>query len=179
VAEQLGRALGRGVRRDRPIGRVLLLERRLAARAVDRRGAAVDEPLAAARRHAVEQVERAGHVHVDVELRLADRRPHARLRREVHHLVGLRACERVEHGGAIAQVALDQRERLARERAAQVPPLDRRVVEGVEVVEPDDGVAAREQPVAQMRSDEARGAGDEDPAHVDRGARTTPRLSTA
>jgi hypothetical protein len=75
---------------------------------------------------------------------------------------------RREHGeGAleergVEQVALDELEARVLQRAREVGPLDRRVIEVVEVVEAEHAVPRVEQAVGEVRADEAGGARQED-----------------
>jgi hypothetical protein len=118
------------------------VEGHLLVAAVDRAAAAEDEARDPGVARRLQQHGRAGAVHVVVEHRVLQARPYAGHRGEVHHRRGLVLAERAAHGVAVADVALQQREAAARQ-PGHVPALDGRVVVGVEVVEADDGVAAR------------------------------------
>src|SRR5439155_1289944 len=65
------------------------------------------------------------------------------------------------------ELARALRRRVGRQRpqGREVPLLDVPRIERVEVVEPDDVVAARDEPLREVRADEASGAGDEN-AHA-------------
>jgi hypothetical protein len=75
------------------------------------------------------------------------------------------------HGVGVGQVQLVEgegaRRRIAGQRH-QPRPLQRRIVVGIEVVEPDHRLAARQQGAAEMRADEAGRAGHQDMAHAQR-----------
>src|SRR5712692_2333824 len=64
---------------------------------------------------------------------------------------------------AVDEVCLVQREVVVRARALQVSLLQTAVVVIAERVDRDDLVTVREQPLAQVRSDEAGGSGDCNP----------------
>src|SRR5690606_34622011 len=77
-----------------------------------------------------------------------------------------RALEAGGAHGLVEEVPAHQREAGLLEQGRGVLLLEARVVEVVEVVDPDDLVAAGEQGGADVRSDEAGRAGDEVSSHV-------------
>ncbi len=108
-----------------------------------------------------EDVEEAGDVGADVLVRVRQRVAHARLRREVDDTVEALVGKQPTHRVAVGNVNLVEREvgviQLLQSRELEVD-----VVILVQVVETDDGVAAREQALRDVHADEAGGAGDED-----------------
>ena len=111
---------------------------------------------------ALEHVGGADHVALDVGERVLDRVAHARLRGEVDHALELLAGEQLGHARAVREVELDEAE--PRQLLQQLEPreLEAHVVVVVEVVEPDDLVAALEELAGRVVADEAGGAGDEE-----------------
>ena len=111
---------------------------------------------------ALEDVGGADHVAFDVGQRVLDRIAHARLRREVDHALEPLAGEKPGHARAVREVELDEAE--PRELLQHLEPreLEAHIVVVVEVVEPDDLVAALEQLAGRVIADEASGAGDQD-----------------
>src|ERR1043166_6021728 len=131
------------------------------ALAVNGRRRAEDELTDAARARKLKQVERAADVRLGVEHRLGERRAHARARGEVDDAVeGVRVEDGFERG-AVADVGLVEAEGFAREGGRDGAALERRVVEVVEVVNHVDAPAPpAEQPLDEVRADEARAARD-------------------
>ena len=115
-------------------------------------------PFVAPRRF--EQVERAGDVGIDVKLRLADRRPHARASGEVDDGVEPTFTHDPAHGVRVAQVRVVEHDVVT--HGGEVAVLDARIVIIVEVVEHGDPVAVGQQGLDQMRADESGAAGNED-----------------
>ena len=154
--------LGGGLRRG--VGRGRGERRRLGCR--ERRGIPVDrgrgrmhEAHARRARHRGGQAR--GRVHVAPCVQRgarAERRPHARLAREVHDGVAA-ADERREVERR--QVAGDEREAPLRARRREVAQLARRVVVARQRVDAAHRVPIGQQRVAHVRSDEAGAAGDE------------------
>ena len=160
--QELARALGRRVGRQRLEAGIGLLERRLTVEPIDRRRRREDEPRAAGGARGVDDPLGADQVHVGVARRLGQRRPHARQRRQVDHHVGAGLPERARQRRRVANVPLDERERRNRPEPRQVLFLGRPRIERIEVVDAHDLVAARAEALAQMRADEPGRAGDQD-----------------
>ena len=167
VRHQLVRLLGRGVERERMIHVLVHAERHLRVRAVHRARRCEHQVLDAVVTAALQHVQRARQVAVGVGVRVLDRVAHAGLRREVHDAADRGACEQRFHRRAVGEVDAREAESLARREAREARLLERRVVVRVQVVEADDLVAAREQPLADVVADEARRAGHEN-AHQSR-----------
>ena len=93
----------------------------------------------------LQNVRGADHVAVDVGVWVLDRIPHAGLRAEVDHPLELLLRKELRHPGAVGEIELHEAERwlLLEQREASL--LEPDVVVVVQVVEADDGVAAREQ----------------------------------
>ena len=113
----------------------------------------------------VEQVQRAGQVHVVVEPRIVDRDAHAGHRRQVGDGGEAVLGEQLLQQGAITNVALDEGERLVGAgqsgQLLQVGTLARRIVIIVEVVDADDLVAALDERRRSVAANETGGAGDQ------------------
>ena len=80
---------------------------------------------------------------------------HARERRQVDDDLRMTLREHALQRVGVADVALDERELRLAAQLGEVLFLVGARVEGVEVVEPDDVVAARAQPLGQVRTDES------------------------
>ncbi len=109
----------------------------------------------------LEDVEEAGDVRADVLVRIDQRVAHAGLRSEVHDAIELLGSEELIDIRAVGDVELVERESRKLE-LLQPRQLEVDVVVVVQVVQPDDGVAALEQAPRDVHADEAGGAGDED-----------------
>ena len=102
--------------------------------------------------------DRAVQVHLRVEERLADGRAHAAARGQVHDRVralAARGAQGVDEP-RVADVGLGEAEGAGGERAGEIPPLERGVVERVEVVDAHHLVAPRQQGVDHVAADEPR-----------------------
>ena len=115
--------------------------------------------------HALQDVQEARDVRVDVGVRVHQRIAHARLRRQVHHAVELLRRRRgpASPRGRRCRCA-GRRIPAARSSCAEPRLLQRDVVVVVEVVDARDPVAPRQQPSRQVEADEPGRAGDEEPA---------------
>jgi hypothetical protein len=87
------------------------------------------------------------------------------------HTFGLHALKERAGRRGLREIEFDEFERGAEPFGAapnlgDVGALDRGVVEGIEVVHADDATPHREQSLAQVRTDEAGGAGDDDRAGI-------------
>ena len=110
---------------------------------------------------ALEDVQRAGDVAAYIGMRLLQRVSYARLGREVHDARELFAGEKLRHRRIIGQLELDEAEARSGE-TCESRLLEIHVVVVVEIVEPDDLVTGVEQALRSTRTDEARGACDQD-----------------
>ena len=131
-----------------------------------------------------ENVDRAFDVDALVKRRFFEAGPHAGARGQVDDLVELHAAKQCVERGAVGQIAMDEFKRFGSPRGigraacrcgvlgrviprgerldvAEVPAFELRVVEIIEVIERPDGVAVAQQPFANVRTDEARAAGDQ------------------
>ena len=112
---------------------------------------------------AFQHVEEAGHVAVDIGVRVPQRVAHAGLGGEVHD-----AIERLRSSNSLLMPSRSAKSswRNAKPGCGLKPRqprlLQRRIVVVVEVVDADDLVAAREQSLADVHADEAGATGDQD-----------------
>ncbi len=104
---------------------------------------------------AFEDVKRARQVAVGVRVRVLDRVAHARLRREVDDPLDVALCKEVFHARAVGQVEFLEAESVLFAKPCEPGLLQRRIVVGIQVVEADDLVAAREQESGDVVADEA------------------------
>src|SRR5262245_47858725 len=111
---------------------------------------------------ALEHVEKALQVGVDIGMRIDQRMPHAGLRGEMHDLRKLVLGEQRRHAGAVGEVELDEAIAVQPGELGQPRLLKGRVVVAVDVVETDHGAASLQQAARDMEADEACRAGDED-----------------
>jgi hypothetical protein len=162
VRQQLAGALGGRVRRDGAVDVLVLAERDLLVLPVHARGAGKEEPRRRTLPQLLEQDQRPAHVHVGVVQRILERGPHARHRGQVDHGLEGTLEEQLRDETLVPDVAGDDPRPFQRR---DVFPLQRRVVEVVEVVEDRDFVPAREQLLGDVRADEAGAAGDENGRH--------------
>ena len=113
---------------------------------------------------ALEHVEEAHQIGVDIGVRVFQRVAHAGLRREMHHQLGPQRREQGRGGGAVGEVEPREAEALAPLQPVEARLLQPRVVIGVQAVDADHAAAVAQQPVGQMIADEARGPGQQDGA---------------
>jgi len=160
VADQLAGLLGGRIGRDGQVHAVVLGERDLLVVAVHAGAGGQDEAVDAAPGGCLQEHGRPVDIHVRIEQRFCDGRPHARLGCQVHHRVQPPRHDPV-HGPGVADVRLDQAEPGMGDTGRQVRPLDRRVVEGIEVVDPDHVQAQAQQPLSQVGADESSDTSDQ------------------
>jgi 3-hydroxyacyl-CoA dehydrogenase len=103
---------------------------------------------------AVVDAERADLQRLDRDLQVVDRRGR---RREVQDVV-----ERSWHMDEVADVLVEELELLQREKVLEVPQ-----VAGDEIVHPDHFIAFADEAIAEVRTEEAGGAGDQDAWHIE------------
>ena len=94
-------------------------------------------------------------------MRVFQRIANARLRREVNDALRSRRGEQLFDALAIDEIELVERKAVAPLELLEARLLQPHVVVAVEIVEPDHLVAAVEQRLGGVESDEARGTGDE------------------
>ena len=104
---------------------------------------------------------RALDVAVDVRERVLDAVAHAGLRAEVDHAREFLGGEQLRHAVAVGEIELDELEVSVALEDGEPRVLQRDVVVLVEIVEPDDLVAALEQQLRRVKADESGRAGDE------------------
>ena len=161
VGHQLVGALGRGVERQRVAAELVRRERHPGVGAVDRAGRREHQVLHTVVAAALQHVQRAGYVAVDVGLRGLQRIAHAGLGGQVHDAIKLLAPEQIRHAGGVLKAELRNAEASLGREARQAGFLQCRVVVRVQVVESDDRITAAEQLVRDGRADEAGRTGDE------------------
>ncbi len=136
-------------------------ERHVRIGAVDRTRRCVHQVLDAVVAASFDDVQKAGHVAVDVNMRIFDRIAHARLSGEMNHAVEFLGREQGLDAAAIGQIQLYEAKILVLPQYVEPRSLEARIVIVVQVVEPDDLIAARQQPLRHEKSDESGGAGDQ------------------
>ena len=114
---------------------------------------------------AFEHVQEARDIGVDISVRMVERVADAGLRGEMNDALGLlRGEDRLDHL-LLGEVGLDEMESVAALEPREARLFERDIVIGAHIVEPDDLVAAVEQPGRRVEADEAGGAGNQN-AHV-------------
>ncbi len=111
---------------------------------------------------AFEHVQGPGDIARHVGVRVLERIAHPRLRGEVHDALEFLAPEEVRHAAVVGEIELDETKTRQRLEPREPRPLQVHVVVVVEVVEPHDFIAARDEALRDMRADEPRSTGDED-----------------
>jgi hypothetical protein len=159
VAEQLAADLGAGVGADGPQHVVVLAPRHPRVLAIDAGGAGEDELRGLPFAGELQQVLGAADVDFLVGDRVGDRRPHAGLGGEVDDHV-IAAGERPAHPVEVADVEAVEAVVRLREVGGHVCLLDRRIVEGIEVIHDIDVMAFSKKEIDEMGADEAGAAGD-------------------
>ena len=155
-----------GIERDRRVHAIVLGEGNLLVATVHGRGARVHEVPHRVMTAALEDVEEADEVALEVGAGVLDGVADTRLSGEVHDDVEALLGEQTLEQGGVGEVAANEFEAtvnicLAEHRQASF--LDARIIVVVEVVETDDSVVGGiEQPLHEERADEAGSAGDED-----------------
>src|SRR5580704_14153972 len=111
---------------------------------------------------ALENVERAGDVALHVGMRCLDRIAHARLSPKMHHTLEFFLCEAARHTCGVRAIKLNEAKARLLLKQSEACLLQGDVVVVIEIVEANDLVAALEQTPRRMKTDEARGSGDQD-----------------
>jgi hypothetical protein len=110
----------------------------------------------------LEDVEKANDIAVDVHMRILERVAHAGLGREMDDALRPFALEELCHSPSVGNVELDEPETGLRCKLRQPGLLQGNIVVVVEIVQPENVVAANEEPLRDMHSDESRCSRDED-----------------
>ncbi len=166
VRHQFVGFLRRRVQADRMIDRIAHGKRQLAVGAVHRTRRRVDQMLDAAVTARFEDVDEADEIGFDIRVRILDRVAHAGLRGEIDDALRLEFRERFFDGGAIFERRFHEPKARMRREPRETRFFQLHVVIGVEVVEAEHLIAARQQPFAQVRADEARRARDQYPHRI-------------
>jgi hypothetical protein len=134
--------------------------------AIDRRGRGIDQVPAAVVPAALEHVEEADEIRLDIGMRIGQRMPHPGLRRQIHDLRKAMRCEQFRRGLAFGDVHLLEPEAGKRAELRDASFLEPRIIIGIEIVDPDHVVAVRQQAAGNMHADESGRTGDENrPCH--------------
>ena len=117
---------------------------------------------------ALQDVEKARNVGIDVLTWVIDRIPHASLRGQMHDPVDRASGEQGVDADSVAQRHADKLECVVRPEPRKTCLFQRRIVIRIQVVEPDHTIAAGEQSLGDMHPDETGGTSDENGSgHVD------------
>src|SRR6266480_4622485 len=111
---------------------------------------------------AFENVQKTDDVAIDVRVGILERIAHAGLSRQMNDAIGRFALEDIFHSSLVGNVDLDEAETVALNQPLQSRLLQGNVVVVVEVVQPPNTVAAREQSLRDMHPDESRRSRDPD-----------------
>ena len=111
---------------------------------------------------AFENVQETDDIAIDVGVGILERMAHTRLSRQMYDPIGRFALEHVVDSCPVGNVDLDEAEAVALSQPRQSRLLQGNVVVVVEVVQPQNIVAAREQPLRDMHPDESRRSCDPD-----------------
>jgi hypothetical protein len=109
-----------------------------------------------------EYIEKADNVAVDVHMGILEGVANARLSRKMNDALRPFAFEELSHTLPVGNVDLDGTESSARGKSREARLLQGNVIVAVEIVQPENVVAAREEPLRDMHSDESRCSRDED-----------------
>ena len=118
--------------------------------------------LAAVVAAAFENIGEAYDVGIDIGVRVDQRMPHAGLRRQMHHIGKPAHGEEARHTGTVGEIELHEFKAGKLGEFGQPCVLQLRIVIGVQVIESDHGLAARQQPARDVIADEARSARHQD-----------------
>jgi hypothetical protein len=165
MRHQLVRLLGRAVKAHRMIDSVADAEGELAVRAIDRARRGIDEMLHLRVAAAFEHMQEAPDIGVDISVRMLQRIAHAGLRGEMDDALRLLLGEDRAHDFLVGEVGLDEMKSVAPRQPREARLFERDIIIGAHIVEPNDLIAAIEQPGRRVKTDEAGGAGDQN-AHV-------------
>ncbi len=160
--QEFRRPLCRAVRAERRAQRSILSKRNGGPSSVNRRRRRQHEPLNGMRSRRFQQRQRSQDVGLFVDQRISDAGPHAGLRSQMHNARHVVLEEQAAHRLRVAKRLLEDRDSRIPGESEDVGPLDRRIVEGVEIVQANDRPRiACQQPLDEMAADKAGSAGDE------------------
>ena len=128
---------------------------------------------------ALEDMQRAHQVAVDVHMRIGHRMTNTRLRSQVHDPVDALILEQRFHARTISQVELGKAEAILSLQTRQARLLQVDVVVVVQVVETEHLITPGQQARCDKVTDETRRSGDENPHHMHRSAYSRPSTSSA
>jgi hypothetical protein len=120
----------------------ILGKRHRLGNAVNGRAGGEDETFNSGEPRRFQQMQRAADIRVVIELRLLDRRPHPRARRQMRHGLEFFPVKKQVHRAAVAQV--DLMNFYVARHGFDIGALDLRVVKVVEIVEDRDFVSGGE-----------------------------------
>lgn len=109
----------------------------------------------------LENVAESDEIRIDVHRRILDRIAHPRLRRHVHDCVEMLIREKRGQSLSVRHIEFLETESFVRAQAGKAPFLEADIIVVAEVIDPDDLIAAFEQPQGKGPADEAGNAGDE------------------
>jgi hypothetical protein len=161
MRHQFVRLLGRGVKAHRMIDAVFDRKRHLRVGAIDRRRRRIKQMPATVVAAGFQHVEEAVEVCARIDVRMVDRVADARLRREMDHPCEPMPAKHVEQALAIGQVGLLERELVVVLQDGEPRLLQRRIIVGIHVVEPDDRTSLLQQLLRDMQADESGSSRDE------------------
>ena len=110
---------------------------------------------------AFQDVEEAFEIGIGIDVRVIDRMADAGLSRQVDHLGEPMPCEQRSDARPIRKVGMNEFESRLLSQQIEPRPLERGIVEVVEIVEPDDLAAFGQQLTRDVKADETRGARDQ------------------
>src|SRR6267154_265634 len=137
-------------------------ERHVRVRPVHRTGGCVHQVLDAVMAASLDDVQKAGYIAGDIDVRIFDRIAHARLSGEMDYAAEVLRREQGLDAAAIDQIALDEAKLLVPLQYIEPRSFEARIVVIVQVIEPDYLIAARKQSLRDVKSNESCRAGDQD-----------------
>ena len=162
MAERFAGQLARGIWRDRRENRVLFRKRHFGIDAVHRRRRTDGHFLYASIPRRFEQVDCPFDIDPLVNCRISQAGPHTGPGRQMDHLIKLRFAEHFVYGAAICDVSLHEREWFGQcLEHPHILLLDGRRVERIEVIERPNRMTHLQQPLTNVRPNEACAAGDQ------------------
>src|SRR5262249_18521708 len=100
-------------------------------------------------------------VGIDINMGMADRMADAGLPRHVDHVREFLACEQRRYRRAIREICMHEFEARRPPQQIEPRPLERGIVEVVEIIHSDDVAALGKQLLRDMKTDETRGTRDQ------------------
>ena len=110
---------------------------------------------------AFQDIGEADDVGIDIGVRIDQRKSHAGLRAEMHHVGEAMLGKKRRHASAVRKVEFDEAEAFELFELGEARLFQPGIVVGVQVVDADNGAALPEQQPRDVEADEAGGAGDE------------------